>query len=45
MMNMKAKKRKSDDDDEEEDSPKRKDKEDIFERENLEKLCWDDEDD
>lgn len=46
MMLMASKKRKKDDDeDEEEDSPKWKVKEFIFERENLEKLCWDDDDD
>lgn len=47
MMLMAAKKwkKKDDDDEDEEDSPKRKVKENIFEREHLEKLCWDDEDD
>lgn len=47
MMLMASKKRKkgSDDEDEEDESPKWKVKEFIFERDNLEKLCWDDDDD
>ena len=47
MMLMASKKRKkgSDDEESDEDSPKKKVRENIFERENLEKLCWDDEDD
>lgn len=45
MMLMASKKRKKDEDEDDEDSPKRKVKEFIFERDNLEKLCWDDDDD
>lgn len=45
MMLMASKKRKKGEDDEDEDSPKQRVKEVIFDRENLEKLCWDDDDD
>lgn len=44
LMHMKSKKRKRMDDDDDEDERKPGEKEDIFERENLEKLVWDDDD-
>lgn len=45
MMNMKAKKRKNSEDDEDEDTPKKAARENIFEREDLEVLCWDEDED